>query len=82
MDGSGTTWPNRHRVRARVTMVWIETTTGAVNERYLVRIERTTHGTVLHLVNGQTVKTPLAFDVVDGRLVVAEPDDDDSDVPF
>jgi hypothetical protein len=60
-------------------MTWITTTCGAVNERHVIRVEHTDTGSLLHLVNGQTVKSPLTFDVLDGKLVVIDPTDDDSD---
>jgi hypothetical protein len=58
-------------------MMWIETTTGAINSRYVIRVERDKDGTVLHLVDGTTARSPMLFDVVNGQLAVIEPIDDD-----
>jgi hypothetical protein len=64
--------------------MWIETTCGCVHSRYVVRIERDADGSVLHLTNGQTVKSSVLFDVIDRQLAVVEAidDDDDSSIPF
>jgi hypothetical protein len=64
---------------------WIPTIYGAVSERYIVRVERDNGGTLFHLVDGTTARSNLLFDIDDdGRLVMIEPpdDDSDSDVPF
>jgi hypothetical protein len=63
-------------------MTWIPTTCGAVNSRYVIRIVRDADGSVLHLSNGDKVRSNLSFTVLDGELLPIEPDDDDSDIPF
>lgn len=62
-------------------MKWIPTTCGAVNASYVVNVERDSDGSILHLTNGKSVKSPMLFDVVDGELTMIDPTDDDS-IPF
>jgi hypothetical protein len=65
-----------------MSVVWIATTCGAVNSAYVIRIERDTDGTVLHLTDGSTARSSLQFSVLDGQLIPIEPVDDDDECPF
>jgi hypothetical protein len=58
-------------------MRWIPTTYGAVSERFVIRVERDSGGTLFHLVDGNTARSPMLFDVIDGELTQIEPIDDD-----
>jgi hypothetical protein len=60
-------------------MTWITTVTGCVNSRYVTQIIHDDKGSILILVDGTKVRSPLTYDVIDGKLTVAEPLDDDSD---
>ena len=65
-------------------MNWIPTIDGCVNADFVIRVERTSDGSILHLTDGTTVKSSVMFEIVKGELVPIEPvyDFDDEDVPF
>ena len=63
-------------------MTWLPTVDGAVNAAYVIRIVRDAEGSILHLTTGDTVRSNLTFEIIDGELMPIEPDDDDSDIPF
>ncbi|WP_143199514.1 hypothetical protein [Bradyrhizobium sp. NAS80.1] len=60
---------------------WLQTVDGAVNSDFVIRLQRDADGTVLHLSNGDVVRSSTMFQVVDGELVETPPIDDD-DCPF
>jgi hypothetical protein len=61
-------------------MKWIATVDGAANVAYVARIVRDAEGVVLHMADGNTVKSSAMFEIVDGELRQIELDDDA--VPF
>ena len=64
-------------------MRWIKTTYGAVNEAFVIRVERDNGGTLFHLADGSTAHSVMLFDIDDdGQLVMIEPIDDDDDWGF
>jgi hypothetical protein len=53
-----------------------------LNAHYVIRLERDSDGTVLHLTNGSTVRSTAMLEVVDGKLTVIEPTDDNGNIVF
>jgi hypothetical protein len=64
-------------------MKWLPTVDGAVNGCFVVRIVQDADGTVLHLMDGGTVRSTAMFQVVGGELtVIASNCDEDEDIEF